>query len=96
VKNWFQSLPFKFDLCRYSVSLEERLAPDYKSATIFEQWVVQSVTGEPADLELPTAPERRHPPEAIVDAQLAALRAGGAEQFECALPIRLKAPGFNP
>ena len=40
--------------------------------------VVHSVSGEPADVELPAAPERRHPPEAIVDAQLAALRDGDA------------------
>ena len=60
------------------MKLEERLSPDYKSATIYEQWVVQSVVGEPADCELPTRPEGRHPPEAVVDAQLAALREGDA------------------
>lgn len=62
------------------LKLEERLAPDYKSATIFEQWVVDKVTGEPADLELPRRPDRRNSPEGVVAAQLAALQAGDAAQ----------------
>jgi hypothetical protein len=39
-------------------ALEERLSPNFKCATIIEQWVVQSVSGEAADSELPGRPVR--------------------------------------
>jgi hypothetical protein len=31
--------------------LQERLAPNYKSANILEEWVVQSVSGEAEDVD---------------------------------------------
>ena len=63
------------------MTLEERLAPNYKSATVFEQWVVHSVTGEPAeDAHLPSEPHARVAPEAVVAAQLDALKWGDSER----------------
>ncbi len=63
------------------MTLEERLAPNYKSATVFEQWVVHSVTGEPAeDARLPSEPHARVAPEAVVTAQLDALKWGDSER----------------
>ena len=63
------------------MTLEERLAPNYKSATVFEQWVVHSVTGEPSDgAELPAQPHASCSPESVVNAQLDALKWDDAER----------------
>lgn len=63
------------------MTLEERLAPNYKSATVFEQWVVHSVTGEPAEsAQLPSEPHAGVAPEAVVAAQLDALKWGDVER----------------
>ena len=63
------------------MTLEERLAPNFKSATVFEQWVVHSVTGEPAEgAQLPSEPHAGVAPEAVVAAQLDALKWGDWER----------------
>ena len=63
------------------MTLEERLTPNYKSATVFEQWVVHSVTGEPSDgAELPAQPHASCSPESVVNAQLDALKWDDAER----------------
>ena len=41
-----------------------------------EQWVVESVAGEPLEESSPEAPSPRHAPEAVVTAQLDTLRGG--------------------
>lgn len=74
--------------------LEERLEARYKSCKVSEGWVLSGFVGEPADIEIPTAPSPIHPPEAIVAAQLEALRLGDvATVFSFASPTNQAATG---
>jgi hypothetical protein len=57
--------------CGVGVSCRYRGPP-----LLFKQWMLQSVTGECSSDELPSHPSPSFPPEAVVEAQLAALRWG--------------------
>jgi len=58
----------------WRLRVEEALIPQYKGLGVAERWVVCSITGEPADQLLPCEPSPAVPPEAVVTAQLEALR----------------------
>ena len=72
------------------MALDERLAPDYKSAVVVRHWTVRSVVGEsesPDDdredaTEVTSArklrPQARRSPETVADAHIAALRESDA------------------
>lgn len=49
----------------------------YKSVLVSKKWMLKGVTGECNSDELPSHPSPSFPPEAVVEAQLAALRWGG-------------------
>lgn len=56
------------------LQLEDALAPRYRSLQLVKQWILCGVTGEAATPELPAIPQPCHGPEAVVAAQLQALR----------------------
>ena len=45
------------------------------------EWVLRSLTGEAADVDAPSGPAPRHPPEAVLAAVLAAARDGDAARM---------------
>lgn len=52
----------------------------YKSVLVSKKWMLKGVTGECNSDELPSHPSPSFPPEAVVEAQLAALRWGWSRQ----------------
>mgnify|MGYP001806864396 CR=1 FL=1 len=48
--------------------------PRYKSVLVSKKWMLKGVSGECNSDELPSHPSPSFPPEAVVEAQLAALR----------------------
>lgn len=62
-----------------------------------QQWFLRSITGEPADADLPAAPDPRWGPESVVLAQLDALaREDAAAVFALASPDNQSATGPVP
>ena len=76
------------------LGLAESLEPRYRSFGVVKKWFLRGITGEAADPELATSPHPRHPPESIVAAQLAALKAGKPRQVFKFASTRNKA-AFN-
>eukprot|EP00775_Hariotina_reticulata_P004225 gene4225-4474_t len=79
----------------FHMALQETSECQYRGPPLlFKQWMLQSVTGECSSDELPSHPSPSFPPEAVVEAQLAALREGRvASVFAHASPENKAATG---
>ena len=64
----------------FDLLLEEAVEPRYRGFKVVDKWFIKGLTGEAADLELPSTPDPCHGPEAIISAQLAALKAEDARE----------------
>ncbi len=61
----------------FQLDLEESLEPKYRGISCVRRWFLKRVSGEPVDVDLPTAPSSAVGPESVVLAQLEALRCVG-------------------
>ncbi|EFN59604.1 hypothetical protein CHLNCDRAFT_56464 [Chlorella variabilis] len=79
----------------FDMQLEEALVPKYRGLQVVKRWFLKGITGEPAHPgDLPAKPEPCWGPEAVVQAQLAALQEGGAGRiFRFASPGNRRATG---